>query len=156
MMTMEDDMKKNLLAVLVAGCGLLCAQTALSADKTTLPSKVAFSPKKPIKLSIRVETSNEEAVLTCNKIIKFFIYNYKPAAKSVKIGPPWTIEVSKEYDPPYSDADKMVKTLRESVCGSTAGDFSWTVTQKATVHEDAKPKDAKPKDTKPKDAKPKT
>lgn len=142
-------MKKNLLAVLLAACGVLCVQEpALSADKAQLPSKVAFSPKKPLKLSIRIETSNEPAVLTCNKLIKFFKYDYTPAPEAIKKDPPWVIEVSKDYEPPFTDADKMISSLRESVCGSTSSDFSWTVTQETTIREGGKSGSAKPEKAK--------
>jgi len=138
-------MKKNILAVCFAGCGLLCAQkAALSADKVQLPSTVAFSSKLPLKLSIRAETSNPDAVYSCNKIIKFFIYDYKPFANSDRNGPPWIVEVSKTYDPPFTDADKMVRTLRESPC-NTSGKMSWTISQETTFHENVKPGSAKPK-----------
>lgn len=141
-MTYGDDMKKNLLTLFFAGCGLLCAQVAWSADKAPLPSKMAFSPKKPIKFSMRIETASEDAVYSCNRILKFYMADYKVSSKSGKNGPPWVVEINKEYAPPFADVDKIVQALRGTPCG-TSGDFSWTVSQEATVHEGAKPKDAK-------------
>jgi hypothetical protein len=130
-------MQKNLLKIVLASCGLLCAQAGWSAGE--LPSKMTFSPKNPVKFSVRIETSDKTAVDSCKKILGFYMVQYKVTGKAGKDEAPWTIEMNKEYVPPLTEPDKIVNTLRGTPCG-TSGDFTWSISQELTVHEPNKAK----------------